>query len=296
MLLRNRQKVAFALSWCVVSLAVGACVAKPSPGGSAGVDLTSADRGDGGSPRAPDAGLEQLADQELPEEDGYSYVHGGKAYDYGNWSEVATGEESMVALGDVVYVFDTESEARAFEDGELKSMLDGDVPAVNATSGARTSTLAGAEVAVGETVWGTAVFQLKLYEHKDYSGRYYSFWCSQQIGRKRTRIGYEWVNNKLDQNLPTSFRKLTSSYKMEYTTVPKIDGYWMVLEMKLRTGLLEDDRNVNWKKKLYRNPEMGTSNTVEQDSDFSNNRIWAQLGIGTWNDHIQSFSMSFNSY
>ncbi len=233
---------------------------------------------------------EFATNQYVIEQNDTAYLYKGKLYSEDDWSEKSSGREWMIGLGNVIYVFDTENQVSEFEKGDFQQILK------NYTAKVENEDVHAVSKAVGDIIYGTAVYRLTLYKDKNFSGSTYVFYNAQKIGHKQTWIGYEWVNDKLERDLPSDFRKVTTSYKMEYLTVPKIDGYWMVMEMKLRTGLLGADRNVTWTKKLYKNPEMGTSNTVESDSDFSNNRIWAQLGIGTWNDHIQSFQISFNSY
>ncbi|MFT5914265.1 MAG: hypothetical protein ACJAWV_001766 [Flammeovirgaceae bacterium] len=197
--------------------------------------------------------------------------------------------QGMIVLGNMVYAFDTKEEGSTFEKGDFKRISESYKSQLAQNTNATQSRL------VGEIVWGTAEYQLSLYNDKDYKSSSYIVYDYVRIGRKKTWIGYEWVDHVVEKNLPTWFRKRASSYKMRYTKVPRIDGYYMVMDMRLRTGLIGKDTQ-NWKKKLYKNPQLGTSNTLEKDSDFRNNRIWSAFGVTSWNNQIQAYRISFNSY
>lgn len=222
----------------------------------------------------------------------YRYVHHGEVFNEGDWMAKWGSQDDfgMISLGDLVYVFDTQDEAMLFEQGDFQKIL----AEYTVQEGQKYTNSSNARV-VGSIVWGTATYRLSLYEHKDYGGNTLVRYRNHRMGRKKTSIGYEWVDNEYRERLPSYFRKTASSYKMEYLNTPvRIDGYYMVLDMRLYTGA--DFNGPTWKKKLYHDPQAGTMNTLEQDNNLHNNRIWGAFGIGNWGDNIQSVEVKFNSY
>lgn len=217
-------------------------------------------------------------------DDGYSYVYNGDTYNYGDFNKIGVETKYMIGIDFVIYVFDTEGQALDFEEGDFQNIIKASVEKVEADHPSSNTK------APGDIVWGTAIYELTFYQHINYEGGWIKYTVTQPIGHKQTWIGYEWVEQKWEQDLPAEYRNITSSYKAKYVQIPIIDGYDMVMEFKLRTGLLGADNNCDWTKKLRRWDDYST------DSDFTNDRIWATLGIACWNDQIEAFKIEFNSY
>ncbi len=219
-------------------------------------------------------------------DDGYSYVYNGDTYNYSDFNKIGVETKYMIGIDDVIYVFDTEDKALGFEKGDFQNIVKASVEKVEADHPSSNTK------APGDIAWGTAIYELTFYNYKhfDVAGGWAKYTVTHPIGHKQTWIGYEWVDQKYETDLPAEYRNITSSWKMKYVQIPIIDGYDMVLEVKLRSGLLSSDRNVNWSKKLRRYDD------YKSDGDLSDNRIASTLWIAHWNNQIEAFKIEFNSY
>ncbi|WP_046759244.1 hypothetical protein [Kordia jejudonensis] len=224
----------------------------------------------------------------------YSYDYQGQLYTETEWNTKLASIEnpslSIIGLNNVMFVFDSEIEAKNFENGELQNKL-------------KEKPTSSFSTAKADRITGTATvkFKLEFFKNTNYSALYsYTHHVTRTINRRITWWGWAYLEgHEIESDLPSWIQKEVSSYRATYEQGGTVFDHgttgqpvYLSLRFHLRAGLLSDGGRVSWSKTLYNEPYI-QNRKVEQDPDFSDNRLWSAFGITTWDNQIQSWQVEF---
>lgn len=227
----------------------------------------------------------------------FTYHYNGTAYTEIAWNlkNNATVNPTffIIGLNENLYLFDTQTQAITFENGGFKNILKQEVNNLETTNAAR---------ADKELSRATVIYKVDLYDNISFAGTYKKYYNTMVVKRMEGFWGNTYYqDNKAEFDLPSTMKNKTTSYKIELVQTGTVDNYattgqplYLTCTIKFRTGSLGAERNVNYTSSLYKGN--GIDNSKREDSDLSNNRIWATLGLATWNDQIEAVQVEFGSF
>lgn len=224
----------------------------------------------------------------------FTYHYNGTAYNETVWNvkNKATSDATFFTIGlnENLYLFDTQAQATVFEKGAFQNILKTELRTLEITSAGR---------AVVEVARATVIYKVELYDNINYMGESSKYYNTMVIKKMKNFWAYSYyADNTAEWDLPTSMKNKTSSYKIELVQTGTVDNHgttgqplYLTCNIKFRTGSLGSDRNVDYKSALYKDYYL--DNSKREDNDLRNNRIWASLGITTWNDQIEAVQVEF---
>ena len=225
----------------------------------------------------------------------YTYQYKDMLYQEDEWNEkiksINNLDYSIIGLNENLYVFDTNEEAQIFEKGVLQQKLKEKSTSKNVFE--KTTT--------GDILLGSAtiIYSIKVWDKINYdsSGNYHTYYRIHTVERWKPRNlfgDFYLTDAEFETDLPTSVRKKVSSCKLNLIvggSVLTSNGgpVYLTCKIYLNAGTLADDSSLSFVTTLYKGNNIGSS--TRDISDFRDYRMWSLLGIGTWNDNIQSIQV-----
>ena len=225
----------------------------------------------------------------------YKYNYKNKFFNEEQWADKikssGNSDFSIIGINENLFVFDTKQEAQIFDEGVVQQKIKDKSIGVKSLQ----------KVANDDILMGSAViiYSIKVWDKINYdsSGNYHTFYRIHTVERWKPNNlwgDFYLTDADFETDLPISVRKKVSSCKLNLIvggSVLTSNGgpVYLMCKIYLNAGTLADDSRLSFVTTLYKGNNIGSS--TRDISDFREYRMWSLLGIGTWNDNIQSIQV-----